>query len=273
MKNFISNPKLSDNKSEMGLISLKEGQFYFSFNIPATLDTNNFDLSFSFQENDKSKSIPFGFSISDNNLGIYKNEVITSNNKTTYLTYLSEIDTHRDITFFEDIVYIHEPTSLSGLKGEVYPFLRSDSPSLNGCSIADSFDIWDNNKKITYILPVERDTIYTIVKNNTSGKYRINRKMTNKTVMFTDIYSSNTKYYYNSNNIFNSAKSYDWKLIISAGGKELSIFTKNKEDNTYTKRETILYEQNIENCFINLSVDDKMTLNNCSFRFFKANIS
>ena len=262
MKTFISNPKLSDNKFNNGLISLKEGEFYFSF---TTASISDFDLLFSFQENNKSKSVPLGFSISNTNIGVYKNE---KNN-----TYLTNVDKDENIIFFEDTIRISESSPMSDIPG-VNAYLRSGSPSLaNITGAADRLLISENDILVEYVLPNENERIYSVTNISNSNKYKLSRKMDNKTIMFKNISTNEIKHYYNKNNIFDSSKSYDWKIIISQGGNELSIFTKNIGDNAYIKRETILYTQNIENCFINLSVSDKMNLSNCSFRFFKANIS
>ena len=260
MKRFISNPKLSDDKFNAGIISLKDGEFYFSFNIP---QSDNFDLIFKFQENENTKSSPVGFSISNTNLNIYSN----NNN----ITYLSEVEKNKDTTFFEDIIRISEPSTFSNFTGE-FAYLKEGSPSLKNCTPADTIYLVENGVSVEYILPLENQRIYSI-KKTASGKYNINRTMQNKTTMFKNISSGATKYYYNSNNIFDSAIPYEWKIIIAQGGKELSIFTKKANESSYTKKETILYNQNIENCFIMLEINDEMTLNNCSFRFFKADIS
>ena len=260
MKTYISNPKLSNNKFDAGLISLKDGEFYFSFAIP---QSTNFDLVFKFQENENIKSSPLGFSISNTNLGVYKNN--------GNITYLTNIEKDKTITFFEDTLRISDSSALSSEQG-IFPYLRGDSPAAIGCTSIDKLYITENNELVEYILPKKSQRIYSIEK-EASGTYKIKRQMQNKTTMFKNISSGITKYYYNSNNIFDSAIPYKWKIIIAQGGKELSIFTKKASESSYTKRETILYNQNIENCFIMLEINDEMTLNNCSFRFFKADIS
>lgn len=262
MKTFISNPKLSDNKFNSGLISLKDGEFYFSF---TTGSISDFDLVFSFQENNNLKSVPLGFSISNTNIGTYKNE---ENN-----TYLTNVNKDENIIFFEDTVRISESSPMSEISG-VNVYLRSGSPSLaNITGAADRLLISENDILVEYVLPKENERIYSVTNISNSNKYKLSRKMDNKTIMFKNISTNEIKHYYNKNNIFDSSKSYDWKIIISQGGKELSIFTKNAGSGTYIKRETILYTQNIENCFINLSISDKMNLSNCSFRFFKSDVS
>lgn len=65
MKTYISNPKLSDNKVTPGVISLNDGEFYFTFTVAPS---DNFDLRFIFQEYGLSNPKELGFAISNTSI-------------------------------------------------------------------------------------------------------------------------------------------------------------------------------------------------------------
>lgn len=80
--------------------------------------------------------------------------------------------------------------------------------------------------------------------------------MDSKTIIFRNIAANTTKYYFNSNNIYDSKVRRQWKVIISQYGKSITVFTRNSSSDPYKETETIFYNENIENCSISLSVNE-----------------
>lgn len=270
MKTYISNPKLSDNKVTPGVISLNDGEFYFTFTIAPS---DNFDLRFIFQEYGLSNPKELGFAISNTSISDtqqFSNEIGPDNKN---YTVLSNVEKEKDTGFLKDldgqydVIYIRE----SFLDKTEHPYLRGDSPTLKNLKYTE-YDNFIHPNGTEYILPDPREQLYTIVKQD-GGKYKLRRKMDSKTIIFRNIAANITKYYFNSNNIYDSKVRRQWKVIISQYGKSITVFTRNSSSEPYKETETIFYNENIENCSISLSVNEQMILSDCSFRFFKADIS
>lgn len=263
MKNFISNPKLFPGY-KYGIISLENGEFYFSFH---TSKCKNFTLSFSFQSI-SSDSSPNDFSISNIDIASSKNYENEEKNGKNY-TYLSNVNANTDTTFFEDTIFI--TTASDGIE---YAFYKEGSPGILNLKYKprENYKKWDSEtgKQIEYILPDSREQKYSVSKSGNS--FKLSREMKTKTTLF-KTNNNIIKYYYDENNPLNSAVDMDWKIIISQNGNSLSIFNKSENESSYKEIETISYIHDTRNCFISLSINDDLILSSCSFRFFKANIS